>query len=208
MKAFILAGNKKPADVDALFESRISNQSLKLSKFSQVFLLSSLTGTGVFSGISSVVEVVTVPTNTSGALATAGFALPLLDLNEPFLLMPSNSEIKGDLVEKFFDTMQDKNALVGAIVFNGIDPLYSYARLGKSGEIIEVVEKRVSGSCALAGVYYFSNRELLSNCLEWAMVNNVQDQGYFFISPALNYFLAKSIEITLFEVGSQEYLRY
>lgn len=208
MKTFFLAGNKRAADVDALFESRIADQSLKLSKFSQVFLLSSLAGTEVFNGLSSMVDVVTIPLNTSGALATAGFALPLLDPDEPFLLMPTNSEIKGDFVEKFFATMQDKKALVGAIVFNGIDPLYSYARLGLSGEIIEVIEKKVSGSCALAGVYFFSNRELLSNCLEWAMVNNVQNQGYFFISPALNYFLAKSIEITLFEVGSQEYLRY
>jgi hypothetical protein len=104
--------------------------------------------------------------------------------------------------------MLGKHAAVGAIVFDGVDPLYSYARIGKSGEIIEVVEKEVSGSCALAGIYYFSNKDLLSYCLEWAMVNNIQNQGNFFISPALNYFLGKSIEISLFEIPNQDYLRY
>jgi len=40
------------------------------------------------------------------------------------------------------------------------------------------------------------------------MVSNIQNEGKFFISPALNYFLANSIEISLFSISQEDYLRY
>jgi hypothetical protein len=208
MKSIILAGNMKSVDFDSTFLGRLENQITKLSKFSHVIVLSNLLARANFHQVPNDAQFIRIPEGTSGALATAGFGLSMLSDNEPFLIIPSNAEVAGDIAERFFESMFNSNAAVGAIVFSGTEPMYSYARLNHSGEVMEVVEKQVSGSCALAGIYYFSNRESLSNCLEWAMVNNIQNQGIFFISPALNYFVAKSIEISLFEIPSQEYLRY
>jgi hypothetical protein len=208
LKSILLAGDVKIEDIGSEFLSRLESQVVKLSKFSQILILSNALNKSRFNPTSINVEIVKTPETTSGALATAGFGLSFLSENEPFLLVPSNAELAGNHVENFSKNMCVKKPAVGAIVFNGADPLFSYARLGKSGEIIEVVEKEVSGSCALAGFYYFSNKESFSSCLEWAMVNNIQNQGDFFISPALNYFLAKSLEISLYEIPTEDYLRF
>lgn len=203
----ILAGNINE-NVNSDFLIRIQSQIEKLCKFSQVLLLSNAFKKHNVNSELSNVKIVKTSERTSGALATVGFGLPYVNEREPFLIIPSNAEITGNNIENFSQTMLRKNSVVGAIVFRGTDPKYSYARLGKSGEIIEIVEKKVSGSCALAGVYYFSNKKSFLSCLEWAMVNNIQNEGKFFISPALNYFLAQSIEISLFEISEKDYLRY
>lgn len=208
MKSLILAGNQKTKHVVGDSLIRLSIQVDKLSTFSQVLILSNLLEEEIFPSSLTKVQIVKTPDLTCGALATAGFGLPHISENEPFLVIPSNAEVGGNYIQSFANSMVSQQASVGAIVFDGTDPLYSYARIGMSGEIIEIVEKSVSGSCALAGVYYFSNKDHFSNCLEWAMVNNIQNQGSFFISPALNYFLAKSIEISFFEIPKAEYLRY
>jgi hypothetical protein len=208
MKSIILAGNKKSSEIDSSFLKRLEIQVVKLAKFSQVLILSNILDKTNFQSLPFDTQVKNTPDNTFGALATAGFALSLISDDEPFLITPSNAEVLGNLEQEFLESMLEKQSVVGAIMFNGTDPLYSYARLGKNRELVEIIEKRVSGSCALAGFYYFSNKKIFSECLEWAMVNNIQNKGNFFISPALNYFLAKSIEISLFEISNEDYLRY
>jgi hypothetical protein len=208
MKSIILAGNMKSSEIDSGFLKRLEIQVVKLAKFSQVLILSNALDETNFHSLPFDVQVKKTPDKTSGALATAGFGLAFLSDDEPFLITPSNAEISGNLEEAFLEDMLEKQSVVGAIVFNGTDPLYSYAMLGKNGELIEIIEKSVYGSCALAGFYYFSSKKIFSECLEWAMVNNIQTKGNFFISPALNYFLAKSIEISLFDISNEDYLRY
>jgi hypothetical protein len=208
MKSIILAGNKTSSEIDLSYLKWLEMRVERLAKFSQVLILSNALDETNFHSLPFEVQVKKTPDKTSGALATAGFGLAFLSDDEPFLITPSNAELLDNLEHAFLDSMLEKQSDVGAIVFNGTDPLYSYARLGKNGELIEIIEKRVSGSCALSGFYYFSSKKIFSECLEWAMVNNIQTAGNFFISPALNYFLAKSIEISLFEIPNEDYLRY
>ena len=208
MKSFILAGNKTSSEIDSSYLKRLEMRVARLAEFSQVLILSNALEETYFHSLPFGVQVEKTPDKTSGALATAAFGLAFLSDDEPFLITPSNAEVSGNLEQAFLNCMLEKQSVVGAIVFNGTDPLYSYARLGKNGELIEIIEKSVSGSCALAGFYYFSSKKIFSQCLEWAMVNNIQTKGNFFISPALNYFLAKSIEISLFEISNEDYLRY
>ena len=196
------------SEIDSNYLKRLEKQVVRLADFSQVLILSNALEETFFHSLPFDVQVKKTPDKTSGALATAAFGLAFLSDDEPFLIAPSNAEVSRNLEQAFFECMLDKQSIVGAIVFSGTDPLYSYARLGKNGEMIEIIEKRVSGSCALAGFYYFSSKKIFCECLEWAMVNNIQTKGNFFISPALNYFLAKSIEISLFEISSEDYLRY
>jgi hypothetical protein len=208
MKSIILAGNKTSSEIDSNYLKWLEIRIERLAKFSQVLILSNALDETNFHSLPFDVQVKKTPDKTSGALATAGFGLAFLSEDEPFLITPSNAELSGNLEEAFLESMLEKQSVVGAIVFNGTDPLYSYAMLGKNGELIEIIEKSVYGSCALAGFYYFSSKKIFSECLEWAMVNNIQTKGNFFISPALNYFLAKSIEISLFEISNEDYLRY
>lgn len=149
-----------------------------------------------------------VPTGNAGALATAAFGLKDIPTDTAFLVVPTNATILNNCIVDFYNKVSVESATVAAMIFQGSDPKYSYARLDSLGRIVEIVEKKVSGSCALAGVYYFKNKKLFADCAEWAMVNNVQNDGKFYISPSLNYFLTGSVEISLFEIEETDYLRH
>lgn len=205
MITLFLAGNLTSNFTDVQ-NDRILRNVERLAEFSRVIVLSS-TQTNHVSGTEQI-TFCHIKSLTSGALATAAFGLSYLPENHPFLVVPSNAEILGAHIDQFQKEMIRMESKVGAIVFKGDDPQYSYARIGVSDEIIEVVEKSVSGSCALAGVYFFADKSMFYDCIEWAMVNNVHNNGQFYISPALNYFLAKSIRISLYQIPSGDYLRY
>jgi hypothetical protein len=206
--SFILAGANSNSDHSEFVFTKLNNQIQMLNEFSKVVVLTNDKTLSEGFEANNSVEFHIIPSQTSGALATAAFGLSKLTIGEPFLIVPSNASILNNGIKHFQEKMAEKKVKVGAIVFKSSDPILSYARLDKSGSISEIIEKQVSGSCALAGVYYFANRALFANCIEWAMVNNVSTLGNFYISPALNYFLANSIPITLHEIPYEDYLRY
>jgi hypothetical protein len=152
-------------------------------------------------------EFLPVPNATLGALATLAFGLSRIPENSPFIVVPSNSTIPASEISAFSNLMIKTKSMVGAVVFEGTSPLYSYARLDSDGLIMEVVEKQVVGSCAMAGIFFFGDKVTLSECIKWAMVNNAHTEGKFFIAPALNYFIAKSQSISLFHINPDMYTR-
>ena len=149
-----------------------------------------------------------IPTQTNGALATAAFGLSYILNDESFLLVPSNAIIPLADLQKFSERMLSTEARVGTIIFKSTDSRFSYARKDRDDRLVEIVEKQVMGDSALAGIYFFANKQDFSNCIQWSMVNNFQTNGQYYISPSLNYFLAMSIRIDLFEIESANYLRF
>lgn len=145
---------------------------------------------------------------TRGALVSATFALADLVSEVSFLIVPANSVIPPLYISEFFQNMKMQKSVAGALVLQSTDPNYSYARKDKENRVIEIVEKQVAGNCALAGIYYFDSPEVFQACAQWALVNNVITEGRYFLSPALNYFLASGVEIGLYDIPSQDYLRF
>jgi DNA gyrase/topoisomerase IV subunit A len=145
---------------------------------------------------------------TAGALVTAAFALSEISIEENFLIVPSNSVIPISDLRDFSETMSSLGATVGAIVFRSSESRLSYARKDQQGTLVEIVEKQVVGDSAFAGIYYFSKKDDFKNCVQWSLVNNFQSEGIYYISPSLNYFLANSIQIDLFEIDTANYLRF
>jgi hypothetical protein len=207
MLSLFLAGSNNQFDNSESGISSLRSKIEILTEFSNVVVLSNEKTQLIDFEVNSMVDVQYIPSGTSGALATAAFGLSKTNEGQPFLIVPSNASILEAGVRKFQEKMVENRVAVGAIVFKSKDPIFSYARLDESGAISEIVEKQVSGSCALAGVYYFANSNLLASCIEWAMVNNVSTSNKFYISPALNYFLANSIPITLYEIPYDHYSR-
>jgi len=208
MYSLLLAGAHYPNVSSATRLTQLKNQIQNLSDFSSVIILTNSSSLSDFIEKSENISFYQIPPRTSGALATAAYGLSKIPKGAPFLIVPSNSIIENDGIELFQRAMHGKSVDVGAIVFEATDPIFSFARIDSEGAISEIIEKKVAGSCALAGVYYFDNSDLLSKCVEWAMVNNVSINGNFYISPALNYFLANSISISLHEIPFQDYRRF
>lgn len=207
MNILLLAGNRTTDHESVIVNEAIMSKATALTNFAKVTIVTndhSLLNLEIPNELISVLE---IPSKTAGALATAAFGLQNIADESPFLLIPTNSSLELSSLSEFTISMTNNAAPVGAVVFEASDPLYSYARIDSTGQVVEIVEKEIAGSCALAGYYFFRNKDVFRKCVQWAMVNNVQKDGVFFISPSLNYFLANSQEIVLFEVPENHYSR-
>ena len=207
MHAIIIAGNVDQGITPVSQLLRLETIALSLEDFDVVVIVSNIEVPQNFQFQTKKIKYCRISGRNAGALTTVVFGLSEIPEDSPFVVIPSNATILNRKISLFSKVMTDSCANVGAMVFQGSNPIYSYARLDKSKNIIEIVEKQVFGSCSLAGVYFFKNPALLLDCAEWAMINNVQNEGNFFISPSLNYFIANSINISLFEIEASEYAR-
>jgi hypothetical protein len=207
MKIVFLAGTNQKKHSKQICDLQ-NDYLLQLTTLGEVILIQLPERLPNESFLESRINVKTLAKPTAGALVTAAFALSEISNEESFLIVPSNSVIPISDLRNFFETMSATSATVGTIVFRSQESKLSYARKDQQGRLVEIVEKQVVGDSALAGIYYFSKKEDFKSCIQWSLVNNFQTEGVFYISPSLNYFLANSVQIDLFEINPGKYLRF
>jgi NDP-sugar pyrophosphorylase family protein len=140
---------------------------------------------------------------TKGALATVGLLLDLVPEEMPIFVVPTNSFIKESLQE-FYDAMELTNADVGLALVNSIEPELSYVRM-INDKIVEIHEKEVVSDLAISGHFYFKNKSIIRDCLNWSMLNNINKDGSFYIAPSLNFCITKGMKVASFHVDSANY---
>jgi dTDP-glucose pyrophosphorylase len=141
-------------------------------------------------------EALFVETSSSvqGALATAVLATDGMDLDQPLVIAAGDSIVQGG-VEEYISALQAKAIDAGTIVFESTNPRWSYVTVGESGNVLEVVEKQVSGPFATIGCFYFKSAKLFLQAAEWVFVNNAQVNNRFFVSTSLNYLISKGLSV-------------
>jgi hypothetical protein len=87
------------------------------------------------------------------------------------------------------------------------NPIFSYARTNSDNNIIEILEKKVIGSQALTGHFYFKDLSLLLSCATWALKNNLTTEGQFYISSSLNYIIASGQKLGAHSIENSLYSR-
>ena len=97
--------------------------------------------------------------SVQGALATAVLATEGIDLDQPLVIAAGDSIVEGG-VEEYVSALQAKAVDAGTIVFESTNPRWSYVTVGESGNVLEVVEKQVSGPFATIGCFYFKSAKL------------------------------------------------
>lgn len=132
-------------------------------------------------------------TSTRGALGTIGLALDAIPNNQPLLIAPIDARLDLDL-PNFVQKMEKDLVDCGIISFNSSDSIFSFLRV-KENSVMEISEKQVISDVAISGFIYFRNKELLISCLEWSIMNNIQNNSLYYLSPALNYFVASNLKI-------------
>jgi hypothetical protein len=142
---------------------------------------------------------------TRGALATAALSLDLVNEEDPIVILPSNAKVNFDIT-KFVGEMELGGYVAGIVTLNSDSPRMSYVR-SYENTIVEIAEKRVIGTEATAGIFYFSDRRSLVDSIAWALVNQVTTNGNFYIAPALNYFLTQRLPIGRYKIGDEQYTR-
>ena len=144
--------------------------------------------------------------NTQGALATIGLLLDAIPENLPVVVVPINSQISESL-ENFILFMSAHSAAVGMAVIESSSGDLSYVR-EVNGKVIEIHEKEVVGKLGITGHYYFANKQLIADCLHWALLNDIRKNGLLYIAPSMNYCITKGLNVIPLKVSQQGYKRY
>lgn len=150
-------------------------------------------------------KIITLETDTKGALTSLAFSLDHIEKNIPVMVFPTNSIVTVDAA-KFVGSMKKENNDVGVVCFKSENKNYSYIRV-KKGKIIEFKEKEIIGDLATTGIFYFKNKDEIIKCLEWCLINNINNNGLYYLAPSLNYFVCNNMKIGLEIIPSQNYSR-
>lgn len=141
---------------------------------------------------------------TKGALASLGLMLDLIPDNFPIIVVPTNSSIEEPLSD-FFQEMSIKDAEIGLVIVKSNSQELSYVRY-VNDEIVEIHEKEVVSQFAIAGYYYFKNKKIILECLNWAMLNKINKNSLLYIAPSLNFGITKGMKISSFMVNHEKYI--
>ncbi|CAN2172057.1 MobA-like NTP transferase [Candidatus Nanopelagicaceae bacterium] len=145
--------------------------------------------------------------NTKGALLSALIAIRDCDLDLPIFITPGDALVVEEQYKEFCSQSLRSNSEISLMVFDSQNPKFSYIRM-RDEKLVEVCEKKVISSKATAGIFYFKTAHLFIECAEWAIMNNVQTKGLFFLAPALNYAVVKGLNPILFQINEKEYYRF
>jgi dTDP-glucose pyrophosphorylase len=144
--------------------------------------------------------------NTAGALATLGLTVDHIDGDVPILVAPGDGLVF-DRIVPFMNEMATHRTTAGLIVFPSTNTNYSYVR-SVGNLAIEVAEKKVIGSLATTGIYYFKDKKVLLECLKWVLVNRLHFNGLYYLSVGINQLIAQKKQVRLFEIDEREYFRF
>lgn len=142
---------------------------------------------------------------TKGALATAALSLDLINETDPIIIIPSNAKVDFNLID-FIEEMKNGDYVAGIVTLSSENPNMSFVRSFKN-TIVEIAEKRIIGTEATAGIFFFKNKRVFVEAIGWALVNQVTTNGHFYIAPALNYFLTQRLPIGRYKIEDQQYTR-
>ena len=145
--------------------------------------------------------------NTKGALISALIAIRDCDLNLPIFITPGDALVTERKYQEFCYQSLHSKSEISLMVFDSQNPKFSYIRM-RDEKLVEVCEKKVISSKATAGIFYFNTAHLFIKCAEWAIMNNVQTNGLFFLAPALNFAVVKGLNPTLFQIDEKDYYRF
>ncbi len=120
---------------------------------------------------------------TRGQAETVYLARDLMDLNQPTLIHNADTA---------FQSMQmpDAHAFGGLVTFEAApnDARWSFARTDEhqSDRVIEVREKTIISRFASTGTYYFADTAWMLYSIKHSLINNMTEQGEFYIAPLYN----------------------
>jgi len=149
-------------------------------------------------------RIVEKPGQTSGALCSCLLAIDALDLDQPLIIANSDQIIEHDLSESV-STFERNQAAAGVITFDSVHPRWSYIVDDDSGNVVQTFEKRVISRHAIAGFYYFETANCLIDAAKQVILNDVQTDGMYFVSSALNEIILRGGSVLHLPISSRCY---
>lgn len=143
--------------------------------------------------------IVEVDGMTEGAACTALLAREHIDNDDPLFFANSDQFVEWDSMDFMYD-MQETRADGGIVTFKATHPKWSFARVDKNLDVVEVAEKNPISDNATVGFYYWKHGSDFVKYADQMIDNDTRVNGEFYVCPVFNEAIRDGKRIKSYEV--------
>ena len=162
-------------------------------------------------GVSDLVKVLNedchifpIANKTAGALCTALLAIDNLDRADDLLITNVTDLVSVDHLA-VRDSFRLAGNQAGAIVFESVNPRYSFVRIDDDGNVLQAAEKRAISRHATTGVYWFETVSLFEEMSFRHIVKSSLGSHPYYVCPVLNEIILAGGTVGSFAIDSTDY---
>jgi len=148
-------------------------------------------------------EIIKLKKGTKGGLCSVLMAIDGIKFDDSLIILNGDQFIEGDFSE-FLKFWQQNDADAGVVTFQSVHPRWSYARL-ENGQVVQTAEKNPISKYAIAGYYYFKKAQVFFDCAFQTIMNDVQTEGSYYISPVINEYVLKNKKVLNYQIENNQY---
>lgn len=150
---------------------------------------------------------------TEGAACTTLLAKEYINNDSSLIVANSDQFLEWDPVG-FYYWMIESKADGGIVTFTSSHPKWSFVRLDKNENVVEVAEKNPISNIATSGIYYYRRGSDYVKYAEQMIEKNIRINGEFYVCPVFNEFIGDGKKIKTYDIkkmwglGTPEDLTY
>jgi len=144
-------------------------------------------------------EVVQINGITEGAACTVLTATQFINNEDDLLIANSDQYIQTNINDFIKNARKDdKDGLI--MTFKSSHPKWSYVRMNKKGEVIEVAEKKVISDHATVGIYYYKKGSDFVKAAQAMIYKNIKHNNEFYVAPTYNEMILDNKKIYIKDI--------
>ena len=147
-------------------------------------------------------EVVQINGITQGAACTVLCAKQYINSDDELLIANSDQFIEND-IDAFIKKSEEKNKDGVIMTFTASHPKWSYARVDKTGKVLETAEKKVISNNATVGIYYFKKGSDYVNSAESMIKKGIKHNNEYYVCPVYNELILNGGKVYIDEIDAK-----
>ena len=148
-------------------------------------------------------DIVPINGKTEGAACTVLLASKYINNDSELIIANSDQYIDADV--NIFIKKSRENKRDGLIMtFKSSHPKWSYARIDKTGKVLETAEKKVISNNATAGLYYFKKGSDFVSSAQSMIHKNIRHNNEFYVCPVFNEMIINGKEIYIQNIDEKK----
>lgn len=148
-------------------------------------------------------ECVKLSRPTQGAACTVLMTIDYIN-NEDDLLIANSDQVVDVSIDKYLKFSRESGADGTIMTFLSGHPKWSYARVNKEDQVIEVAEKKVISDHATVGLYYFKKGSDFVKAAFSMIEKNIKLNDEFYICPVFNEIILEGKKIKIWEIRQKQ----
>lgn len=148
-------------------------------------------------------DIIKLKKNTKGGLCSVLMGIDKISDEDSLIIINGDQVIDEDF-SKIHEYWLHNNADAGVVTFKSVHPRWSYARI-EEGCVVQTAEKNPISNHAIAGYYYFAKAATFFECAYQSILNDVQHEGSYYISPVMNEYVLRNMKVLNYKIESEKY---